>query len=225
LSKQNFGSLKQTIGMKHIAVIGSTGSTGKEVVRLALESNYIVTAIERSSKSTQSQRNLKVVKGDVTDLESLVVALENIDFVVSCFGPANHRKVGNLMSVGTANIVKACEKNGVKRFVFMSGFVQADPKEFSLLNNLAIKLLRLYFNDSYKDKIIAETAIQKSTLDWVIVRAAGLTHTQATGQYKAGIKAKISPFNALPYADCAKCLLDAVENNSWTRQIINVGKS
>lgn len=165
------------------------------------------------------------MKGDVTDLESLVVALENIDFVLSCFGPANHRKVGNLMSVGTTNIVKACEKNGVKRLVFMSGFVQSEGEEFSFLNNLAIKLLRLYFNESYKDKIIAEAAIQKSTLDWVIVRAVALTKAQPTGQYKAGIKIKVSPFNALPYADCAKCLLDAVEESSWTRQIINVGKS
>ena len=210
--------------MKHIAIIGSTGSTGKELVRLALESNYIVTVIERSSNSTQSQGNLKVMKGDVTDLESLVAALENIDCVISCFGPANHRKVGNLMSVGTSNIVKACEKNGVKRFVFMSGFVQADPKEFSLLNNLAIRLFRLYFHQSYNDKVIAEASIQNSTLDWVIVRAVGLSHSQPTGQYKAGVKTRVS-FNTLPYADCAKCLLDAVTENSWTRQIINVGKS
>jgi len=28
----------------------------------------------------------------------------------------------------------------------------------------------------------------------------------------------------LPYADCAKCLLDAIEEKSWTRQIVNVGK-
>ncbi len=209
--------------MKHIAIIGSTGSTGKELVRLALESNYTVTVVERSPNSTQSQGNLKVIKGDVTDLESLVVALENIDFVVSCFGPANHRKVGNLMSLGTTNIVKACEKNRVKRLVFMSGFVQSDGQEFSFFFRLAIKLLRLYYNDSYKDKVIAEAAIQKSTLDWVIVRASGLSHTQPTGQYKAGIKDKIS-FNLLPYADCAKCLLDAVEEKSWTRQIINVGK-
>jgi putative NADH-flavin reductase len=129
------------------------------------------------------------------------------------------------MSAGTTNIVKACEKNKVKRLVFMSGFVQSDGEEFSLLNRLAIKLLRLYFNDSYKDKTIAETAVQKSTLDWVIVRAVALTQTQPSGQYKAGIKIKVSPFNALPYADCAKCLLDAVEESSWTRQIINVGKS
>lgn len=211
--------------MKHIAIIGSTGSTGKELVRLALQSNYKVTVIERRSNSTQPQENLKVIKGDATDLESLVAALENVDCVVSCFGPAKHREVGNLMSLGTTNIVKACETNRVKRLVFMSGFVQSDGEEFSLFNRSAIKLLRLYFNDSYKDKTIAEAAVQKSTLDWVIVRAVALTQTQSTGRYKAGIKIKVSPFNALPYADCAKCLLDAVEEGGWTRQIINVGKS
>ncbi len=129
------------------------------------------------------------------------------------------------MSAGTTNIIKACEKNGVKRFVFMSGFVQSDGNEFSFLNRIAINLLRLYFNDSYKDKIIGEGAVQKSTLDWVIVRAAALTHAQPTGRYKAGIKIKVSPFSALPYADCARCLLDAMEENGWSRQIINVGKS
>ncbi|MET4139524.1 NAD(P)H-binding protein [Pedobacter sp. UYP1] len=210
--------------MKHIAVIGSTGSTGKEVVRLALESNYKVTVIERSPRSTQLQENLKVIKGDVTDLESLVAALENIDFVISCFGPSNHKKVGNLMSLGTTNMVKACEKTGVKRLVFMSGFVQSDGEEFSFLTRLAIKILRLYYSDSYKDKVIAEAAIQKSTLNWVIVRAPGLAHAQPTGQYIAGIKTKM-PFKLLPYADCARCLLDAIEENNWTRQIINLGKS
>jgi putative NADH-flavin reductase len=70
--------------MKNIAVIGSTGSTGKELVRIALESDYIVTVIRRSPAPTQSQGNLKVMEGDVTDLESILAALKNVDFVVSC---------------------------------------------------------------------------------------------------------------------------------------------
>ncbi|MBL1241966.1 MAG: NAD(P)H-binding protein [OCS116 cluster bacterium] len=91
------------------------------------------------------------------------------------------------MSLGTANIVKACEKNAVKRLVFMSGFVRSDGEEFSLLNRIVIKLLRRYYHQSYQDKVIAEAAIQKSTLEWVIVRAVALTQAPLTGQYKAGV--------------------------------------
>lgn len=214
------------MNMRHIAIIGgtgSTGSTGKEVIRQALGANHRVTSVERNPKPNTTE-NLKVVKGDVTDLDSLVEAFKDADVVISCFGPTNHRKVGNLMSVGTSNIVKACKKNGVKRFVFMSGFVQTGPNELSLLYNLTIRLFRLYFHQSYNDKVIAEASIQNSTLDWVIARAAGLSHSQPTGKYKAGVKTRI-PFAPMSYADCAKCLLDAVDEKSWTRQIINVGKS
>ncbi len=210
--------------MKHIAIIGGSGATGSEVVRLALEANYKITLVERKPNGLQPKENLSVVKGDVTDLESLTEAFKNMDVVISCFGPANGRKAGNLMSVGATNIVRACEQNGIKRFAFMSGILQSNGHELTFLNRLGIKFIRQFYKEAYKDKIIAETFIQASSLEWVIVRAVGLSKSEPTGKYKAGIKSKVSPFNALAFADCAKCLLDAVENRQWTRQIINVGK-
>lgn len=216
--------------MKHIAIIGSTGSTGKELVKLACKSNYLVTVIERTPKSIPLPGKLNVVTGDVTDFDSLVTALANVDVLISCFGPSKHKEVGNLMSLGTTNLVKACEERGVKRLIFMSGFVQAEGDEFfypafALLTNLAVKLMRQYFKDSYHDKIIAERAIEHSKIDWVVIRATGLSLSKPTGHYKAGIKAKVSPFKTLSYADCARCLLDAVEEHNWTNQIINLGRS
>lgn len=210
--------------MKHIAIIGGTGAAGKEVVRLALAANYNVTLVARNPHLIQPENNLSVVKGDVTNLESLKQAFKNMDAVISCFGPANGRKAGNLMSVGTANIVQACAESGVTRFIFMSGILQTDGSELTFLNRLGIKFMRQFFKEVYKDKITAETAIQNSPLDWVIFRAVGLTHTQPTGQYKAGVNIQISPFTLLPYADCALCLVDAVHETKWSKQIINLGR-
>ena len=209
--------------MKQIAIIGATGSTGKEVVRLALEANYKVTIVARNTEGILPIKNVTILKGDVKDLESLEIALKNVDFVISCFDPANNRKINSLLSIGTSNIVKACEKNGVKRFVFMSGFVQADYSELSFATKLLMPLFRLIYIESYNDKVTAEATIQNSNLEWIIVRASGLNKAQPTGKYVAGIKSKIH-FVMLPYADCAKCLLDAIEEKKWTRQIINVGK-
>ena len=210
--------------MKSIAIIGATGSTGKELVRLALDANYRVVLVVRNPDDIQPEKNVTVMKGDVTNLKSLEEALKNVNFVISCFGPADNRKVGTLMSTGVSNIVKACEKNKVERFVFMSGFVQADYNELSFLNKVAVKLLRQYYHQSYHDKVIAEASIQDSKLEWIIARASSLGNFPSTGQYKAGIKTKIHPFVMLSYADCAQCLLDAVTERNWTRQIINVGK-
>lgn len=211
--------------MKYIAVVGATGSTGKEVMRLALKANYKVTVVVRNPNLIQPEKNLTIVKGDVTNVESLRQAFKNIDTVISCFGPANGRKAGNIMSVGTASTVQACEETGVTRFIFMSGILQTDGSELTLLNRLGIKFIRQFFSEAYKDKIIAETSIQTSSLEWVIVRAVGLSKSKPTGKYKAGVKISVSPFNALSYADCALALLNAVEESKWTKQIINVGKT
>ena len=211
--------------MKNIAVIGATGSAGKEVVRLALSSNYKVTVVARNPARIQPENNLTIIKGDVIDIESLKEALLNIDVVISCFGPSNGRKPGNIMSVGTANIVQACEESGVGQFIFMSGILQTNGSELTLLNRLSIRFIRLFFKEVYKDKIIAEASIQASSLDWVIVRAVGLTKSEPTGKYKAGVSIRVSLFNPMPFKDLALCLLEAVENAAWTRKIINVGKT
>jgi len=209
--------------MKRIAIIGATGSTGKELVRLALEGNYSVTVVARNPAQVKPQNNVSVIKGDVTDSDSLIKAFNNVDAVISCFGPSQHRKVGTLMSEGTINIIKAIEINNVNRFIFMSGFVQADYNELSIVARLVTPIFRMIYHQSFHDKNIAEAAIQNSKTDWTIVRAPGLNHSQPTGKYKAGIKKKIY-FGFMSFADCAQCLLDAIEEKLWIKQIINVGK-
>ena len=211
--------------MTTLAIIGATGATGTALLRLALGEGYRVKAIVRNPDKLKSEPNLEVLKGDVTDPDSLKTGLKDVDAVISCFGPSNHKAVGDLMSSGTRHIVEACEINGVDRFVFMSGFVQSDGEEFSLLNRLAIKLLRRYYHESYQDKVIAEASIENSALNWVIVRAVALADKLPTGKYRAGAMVRVAPFNALSYADCAQCLLDAVQNEPWTNQIINVGRA
>ena len=211
--------------MKHIAILGATGSAGKEVVRLALMADYKVTVIARNPSRIPLQDNLTILPGDVTDIESLKRAFKNIDVVISCFGPADGRKPGNLMSVGTTNIVQACKENSVNRLIFMSGILQTSGSELTIINRLGIKFIRLFFRDVYRDKITAETAIKRSSLNWVIVRVVGLAKSSPTGKYKAGVALSVSPFIPLSYSDLALCLVNAVEENAWTGKIVNVGKS
>ncbi|MGV8995125.1 MAG: NAD(P)-dependent oxidoreductase [Flavobacterium sp.] len=209
--------------MKSVAIVGATGSTGKEVVRLALSANYRVVIVARNPAKILPEKNVSIAKGDVTDYDSLELAFRNVDFVISCFGPANNRKIDKLLSIGAGNIVKACEKNQVQRFIFMSGFVQAPYSELSFATKMLMPIFRLIYKESYNDKVIAEATIQKSNLVWTIVRASGLNKSVPTRIYKAGINSKIY-FVMLPYSDCALCLLDAIDEKEWFRKIINVGK-
>ncbi|OWA33555.1 quinone-binding protein [Saccharibacillus sp. O16] len=226
-----------------ITVIGATGATGRKVMERALELGHEVIAIARRPEAISSAERLTVRQGDVFDESSIAAAIAaDTDAVISCIGPAGHSSrsrtgargilstlaanfsPGTVMSEGMANILKACQGAGVTRLVMQSGIGLSDGSELSAGNRCAIGMNRLVFSQAIKDKAAAEYAVQQSDLDWVIVRAAGLSHAAATLSYTSGPSAAISPFQPLSFADCADCLVRAaVDEPTWTRKIVNVG--
>lgn len=208
--------------IKTIAIVGASGSTGKEVTRIALEKGYKIIIVARNPDKFSPQENVQIVKGDVT--ENLANALKDADAVISCFGPQNGRKPGKIMSEGVHNILRACDENRISRFVFMSGILQSSGKELSALDGFLVKTIRQFYKEGFEDKTIAEKEILASKINTVIVRAVGLGNSAPTGTYNAGENARVKPFKTLPYSDCALCLVDAVSNENWTNKIINVGR-
>jgi putative NADH-flavin reductase len=60
--------------IKKIAVIGATGNAGKAVIKEALDKGYTVVAIVRTPQKLLPQMGLEIVKGDVRDVEGLILA-------------------------------------------------------------------------------------------------------------------------------------------------------
>src|SRR5947208_16200457 len=59
-----------------ILIVGATGGTGRELVRQALEQGHQVTALVRKPKKmTLEHPNLRVVRGNVRDYESVENAM------------------------------------------------------------------------------------------------------------------------------------------------------
>lgn len=231
-----------------IAIIGATGGTGRKVIERALELGHEVVVVARRPEVLSPAEGLTVRQGDVFDVSSLVKAIAGADVVISCIGPPsnlspdsakkNFRNIragmnvmaanfspGTVMSEGIPNIAAACHRAGVKRLVMQSGINLSDGKELSFVNGLAVRLMRSIFWKAIKDKGMAEQALIRSELDWVIVRASVLQYAEGTLKYTAGPLARINPLGALPFANCADCLVRAATSEpEWTRKIVNVGR-
>ncbi|MBI1277529.1 MAG: NAD(P)H-binding protein [Anaerolineaceae bacterium] len=68
----------------NIVVFGSTGGTGKEIVKQALHAGHHVRAAARTpSKMTVTHPNLQVFQADLYDLESVTKAVAGTDAVLS----------------------------------------------------------------------------------------------------------------------------------------------
>jgi putative NADH-flavin reductase len=208
-----------------ITVFGANGRTGSQVVERALAAGHEVVAVGRRPESIRARDRLVVKKGDVLEPDSVALAVAGAQAVISTIGPANNSQPGTLISVGTKNIVDACERGGVRRFVMESGMITSDRTELSLLGRWVLATYAALFPKLRADKLVAEATVRQSKLEWVIVRPPLLNQGPATGKYLAGPRMRILPPKAISHADCAHVLIKAATESAWVKQIINVGRA
>lgn len=174
--------------------------------------------------AVQARDRLAIIHCDVLDAAAAVAAMNGGDAVICTVGPANNRKPGTLISVGTRNLVAGCTASGITRFVFESGLMVGDGRDLSMSGRFAVRLAGWVYSGLKSDKVLAVADITAGPLDWVIVRPPNLIRAAATGLCIAGPSARISPRKAIPHADCAAVLLNAASKSQWIRQVVNVGR-
>ena len=113
-----------------IAIFGSTGGSGKELVKQGLELGYEVTAFARTPEKLDEfkHENLKIVQGDVFNYEDVERAIIGQNAVLSALGNPT-LKPNNTTSEGTRNIVKAMQTNNVRRFICETSLGVGDSRE------------------------------------------------------------------------------------------------
>lgn len=109
-----------------IAVTGATGLLGSAIVQKLTASGQTVIGIARKIiPDNTSQEKVIWRKADVTDPVSLQEALADADGVIHAaalvsFNPRDRKKLLEINSIGTRNIVNACLNLGIRRLVYIS---------------------------------------------------------------------------------------------------------
>lgn len=200
-----------------LLIVGSTGGTGRELVKLALEQGHQVTAFARTpSKLGISHHNLRITQGDVTDHASVEAAVGGQDAVLCALGTRVIRK-NTIQSEGTRNIIQAMQRTGVKRFVLETSLDLGDSRGqlgFFFAHVIRATLLRNIF----EDKELQERIVRESGLDWIIVRPAMLNDGPRTGKYRAGFSASDKITRKISRADVADFMLKQATSNEFLRQ-------
>jgi nucleoside-diphosphate-sugar epimerase len=139
-----------------IAITGGTGFVGSRVLDLA---NTPVRALAR--RPQPAREGVTWVAGDLADRAALDVLCEGAEAVIHIAGVVSAPTqaafdAGNV--AGTAAVLAAAERAGVKRFVHVSSLAAREPG------------LSMYG----RSKAAAEALVEASGLDWVIVRPPGV---------------------------------------------------
>jgi putative NADH-flavin reductase len=205
-----------------VVVFGSTGGTGREIVRQALELGHEVTAFARHAQALGiTHERLRVIEGDALRPVSVDAAIEGQDGVLSALGTRSLFKHITVLSQSAEHIVGSMERQGVRRLIVETSLGVGDSRgQLGLIGTwigVGVFLARIYADKERQEKIIAG-----SQLDWTIVRPAMLTDGPQRENYRtwsgAAPKARASRISR---ADVAHFMLSILDKTETYHRAIN----
>ena len=201
-----------------LTVFGATGDVGKEVVTQALVQGHQVCAFSRKPEKLQlTHQNLELMKGDVLDPSGVSRAIQGQDAVICTLGMPILNK-DYLRAEGTRNILQAMEEQRVRRFVCLSVHGARSSRK-TLPFHYKYFIIPVLLGRVVKDHEMQQRYIQKSQLDWVVVRPVNFTKGPHTESYKQDFTAFGEPATfKISYADVADFMLKQLVGNKYLHQ-------
>ncbi|MEA1963377.1 MAG: NAD(P)-dependent oxidoreductase [Patescibacteria group bacterium] len=142
-----------------ILITGASGGIGKILIKKLIKAGFDDLAVlSRDQSKLETIKKIKIKIGNLNDFNSLDKALKNIDVIIHLAGITHSNKIKKYFQInidGTKNLLRAAEKNSVKKFIFISS--RAASK----------------FGGAYAySKFLAEQAVKKYKFGWIILKPA-----------------------------------------------------
>ena len=143
-----------------VLVVGGTGTLGRQIARRALDEGHDVRCMVRTPRKASflQEWGVELTRGDLLEPASLDYALEGVDAVIDAATsrPDDPKSIYETDWDGKLNLLRACERAGVKRFVFLS-LLDADKHRDVPLMDI---------------KYCSEKLLRESELDYTVLQGA-----------------------------------------------------
>ncbi|MEJ2673537.1 MAG: SDR family oxidoreductase [Deltaproteobacteria bacterium] len=202
----------------NLLIIGATRGIGLQLLEQALQAGHDVTALVRDPrKMPKPHERLKLIQGDIVDLEAVNRAMAGQEAVCVTIGIGVTWKPVTVFSQGTQNVLEAMRRQGVRRLICITGIGAGDSKGhggflyYRLFNPLLLKTI-------YADKDRQEALIRNSETEWTIIRPGFLTNGPLTKKYRAITDLSGVTAGKISRADVAHFILAELATNRYLGQ-------
>ncbi len=109
----------------HILVTGGSGFLGRHLLQALKDEGYAqLRTFNRSACHDLQEQGIEVIQGDLTDFEAVNSAVQDCETVFHVAAKAgvwgSYRSYYEANVVGTENVLKACQTNGVRYLIYTS---------------------------------------------------------------------------------------------------------
>jgi UDP-glucose 4-epimerase len=168
----------------NILVTGGAGFIGRHLVKSLLKSGYKVTIFDNFSNSSEKQivglvdDGLNVIRGDITNYESLLNSLSGNDLVIHLAAQISVQKsiddpefTHKVNVEGTVNLLNACVKQNIKKIIAVSSAaVYGVPDDLPLSEKSQTKPISPYGESKLAMENSFKEFSQSSDLNCIILR-------------------------------------------------------
>ena len=217
-----------------ILVYGATGKIGTHVVEEALQRGHLVTAVSRDPSRIEMQHeNLSAVAGDLLDLQSVELLVEDKDvIIVSVRGMIGEDKKpeNTLQYIATRNIVGHLRiiGDGAARLIHVGGSGSLEVEPGVMYGDRIPKIfLPKSLELEIQGQILAlEYLLTVDDVDWSYATPAkNFTNGERTGEFRIGGDALMEDDRGksrISRADFAVALIDEAEKAEHVQQRFSV---
>jgi len=201
-----------------LIIFGSTGGTGRELVKQALDQGHSVMAYARDSAKIGDiqHSSLKIVCGDVLDPAAVEGTVAGQEAVFITIGAGAKRTT--LREEGTRNIVEAMQGTGVKRLICQSSLGVGDSRA-NLPFFTKYIIVAVFLRNAFADHERQEAVVRQSSLDWTIVRPPHLKDGPRTEVYRHGFPTTDTRIKGwISRADVADFMLKQLVDDTYLHQ-------
>ncbi|MFL0770636.1 MAG: NmrA family NAD(P)-binding protein [Prochlorococcus sp.] len=143
-----------------VLVVGGTGTLGRQIARCSLDAGHKVRCMVRVPRKASflQEWGCELTRGDLLEPESLDYALDGVDAVIDAATsrPNDPNSVYVTDWDGKLNLLRACERAGVKRYVFLSLLAAEQFRNVPLMDI----------------KFCTEKLLSESSFDYTILQGA-----------------------------------------------------
>ena len=209
--------------MQRLAVSGASGKTGWRVVDEALQRGLTVRAIVRPESTlppalaaAEREQRLEMHRLDLNSGEALLHALKGCTALVIATGARPSINLAGPLQVDAAGVqaqIQACRAVGLQRVVLVSSLCAG--RWLHPLNLFGLILVW---------KRLGERWLERSGLDWTVVRPGGLSEDDARAEAEGVVfsAADQQQSNSIPRRLVARVCIEALEVAAASGRIIEI---
>ncbi len=185
--------------MPKVLITGVNGFLASHMCEKCLAEGLDVIGLCRDPKKIDlSHKNLKLITGDILDVDTIENAMIGCDIVIHIAGWSSQPNVSQDLAwktnvEGTENMLMIAKKLKIKKFIFFSSIAVYGLNKSALIDETAETP---FINETYTDsKITAEKIVRSYGVTYIIIRPGCIYGPKGKGwtigiinQLKAGIK-------------------------------------